>query len=298
MATKDFYFKFFFKDWLVSTQGMDAEVRGWYITLLCHQADKHRLPMDLETLAELAGVKVSQFERFKDCFKRTLKHKFTETESGELYNIKMDSVINDRKKDHSIQSKRATIGVFIKRMRKNHQFEETQWGDFSAGLMECDFEGLNNKEKYNVLNQRFKRMLEAVINNSNSNSNSNCIYNSKEKEGVGEKTSGTELNLEDLKSQLQNEFTWKETICRNMKEVEVEFSTETFDLFLDQFFKVIGNDGETEKTVKDSKKHFSRWLNLEISKIKTNEKSTSNNAQGGSEAFRRRTAQRLGLVQP
>jgi len=296
MATKDFYFKFFFKDWLVSTQGMDAEVRGWYITLLCHQADKHRLPNDLENLAELAGVKISQFERFKECFKRTLKHKFTKTEDGELYNLKMDEVINNRKKDHSIQSKRATIGVFVKKLRKSHQFEESRWAEISAGLMECDFEGLSNKDKYNVLSVRFKRMLDAVINNSNSNSN--YISKHKEKRGVGKKTNGPELDLSELKAELKNEFTWKETICRNMKEVEVEFSSETFDLFLDQFFKVLGNDGETEKTVKDSKKHFARWLNIEISKIKTNEKSTSNNTQGGSDAFRRKTAQRLGFIQP
>lgn len=181
---KDFYFKFYFKEWLVSTQGMPADVRGWYFNLLCHQADKHRLPSDLESLAELAGVKISEFEKFKDCFKRTLKHKFKQNEDGTLYNQKMAEVIDDRKENSTAQSKRATIGVFIKKERKNHEFSEDQWNEFSAELMKVDIDGLGKERKYNALSVRFNRMVEAVINNSNYNYN----INSKEKGGVGEKT--------------------------------------------------------------------------------------------------------------
>lgn len=181
---KDFYFKFYFKEWLVSTQGMPADVRGWYFNLLCHQADKHRLPSDLESLAEMAGVKISEFEKFKDCFKRTLKPKFKQNDDGTLYNQKMAEVIADRKENSSVQSKRATIGVFIKKQRKKHNFSEDQWNEFSAELMKTDIDGLSKEKKYSALSVRFNRMVEVVINNSNYNYNNNSI----EKGGVGEKT--------------------------------------------------------------------------------------------------------------
>jgi len=183
---KDFYFKFYFKEWLVSTQGMAAEVRGWYFNLLCHQADKRCLPNDLESLAELAGVKMSEFEKFKLCYKRTLEHKFKQNEDGTLYNQKMAEVIEDRKDNSTKQSKRATVGVFVKKNRGEHNFSEAQWKEVSADLMKVDFRGIKKENIYSALSVRFNRMVEAVINNSNSNYNYNT--NSKEKEGLGEKT--------------------------------------------------------------------------------------------------------------
>jgi len=102
------------------------------------------------------------------------------------------------------------------------------------------------------------------------------------------------LAIQTLKTEIQNEFTWKETVCRNMKEVKPNFTPEEFDNYLEQFFKQIENDGEEVKTIQDTKKHFSRWLNIEIKK--SNEQ-TSNTKQGATNDFRRKTAERLGIVQ-
>lgn len=224
---KDFYFKFYFKEWLVSTQGMEAHIRGWYFNLLCHQADKHRLPSDIESLADLAGVKISQFENFKECFKRTLKQKFKENEDGTLYNEKMAEVIEDRKENSTKQSKRAVVGVFIKKMRKLHDFTEPQWVAFSTELMTIEFKGLSNEKKYNLLSVRFNRMVKAVINNSNSNSN--YIYNSKEKEGVGEKTAYEVLQ--------KNQPAWIEQF-----EMRCKSQIQDFDVFKTNFEFAVGKD--------------------------------------------------------
>lgn len=98
------------------------------------------------------------------------------------------------------------------------------------------------------------------------NDNDNEIEN-KEDGGLGEETnSEIFLNLANLKNQMLNEISWRDALIRNIREVVPEFNTEYFHSYLEQFLKQIENDGEEEKTVKDTKKHFSRWLNIQIKK--------------------------------
>jgi len=66
---------FFISDWLTSTAEMDSDCRGWYLNLILHQYDKKDLPDDIEKLAVLAGVKFSEFERFKQVFENEIKSK-------------------------------------------------------------------------------------------------------------------------------------------------------------------------------------------------------------------------------
>lgn len=104
----------------------------------------------------------------------------------------------------------------------------------------------------------------------------------------------TLLEVSKLKTQIQNEFTWKETICRNIREIIPKFTPEDFDNYLDQFFKTIEGDGEEYKTIQDTKKHFNRWLKIEIEK--NNGKSINDNKSGASQSFREKTAKRLGVI--
>ncbi len=154
---KDFYFRFYFKEWLVSTAGWDADIRGWYVNLLAHQADKGCLPSDIESLAELAGVKFSQYNRFTECFKHTLEHKFKAMEDGSLVNEKMMKLNNERKQYREKQSKRGTVGALIKKGKELYpQFE--RWDLVSKALMSIsNIEQMNIDEKESCL----KHTLEA-----------------------------------------------------------------------------------------------------------------------------------------
>lgn len=243
---KDFYFKFFFKDWLVSTQGMDASARGWYINLLCQQADKHRLPNDIELLADLAGVKFSEFQQFKEVFKRTLKLKFKLNENQEYYNERLDEVMQARKESSVNQSKRATIGVFIKNKRKKHPFTSEQWSAISGDLMKVDFTNKTKKEITKCLSVRFNRMVEAVINNSNYNYN----INSKEKGVVGEKTAYEVLN--------ENSPSWIEQF-----EMKAKSQIPDYDVFKTNFEFAVAKDSidfDDEKLLKlRLQKQFANW---------------------------------------
>lgn len=162
---KDPAFLMYYKQWLVSTAGWDADVRGWYINLLCHQADKHTLearglPDDIEVLAELAGVKISQFERFKECWKRTLEAKFKKIADGFLINPRLDTILQDRRDFSEKQSTRGLLGYYIKIARKETELTDAQAEDLYRQLEKEDFPNKNKKERLECL----KRTLQAIIN--------------------------------------------------------------------------------------------------------------------------------------
>src|SRR6185295_171622 len=104
---KDPAFLFYYKDVLVSCADWDADVLGWYTRLLCHQADKQDgLSPDLESLASMAGVKFSQYERFVSCWKHTLEAKFETNDEGLLINKVQDELLLKRRKYKDNQAKR------------------------------------------------------------------------------------------------------------------------------------------------------------------------------------------------
>ncbi len=207
----------------------------------------------------------------------------------------MAEVIEDRKESSSKQSKRAVIGVFIKKRRAENDFTDDQWSTISAELMKVDFRGLSNDKKYKALSVRFNRIVEAVINNSNYNYN----YISKDnlKGGVGEKQAEVdEFELTELKNQISNEVSWKDGLCRDHKVIDPSFTPEELENWIEIFFTTIKNDGEERKTVKDFKKHFNRWLSLQIKKNLSNEQQSNNQNQGASLEYRRKQAERLGAL--
>lgn len=100
--------------WLSSTAEMDADCRGWYFNLILHQYDKESLPNDIEKLAQLAVVKFSQFERFKQVFEQVLKEKFEVCEDGRIRNKKASDIIRGRKKFTEKRSKSGSVGFIVK----------------------------------------------------------------------------------------------------------------------------------------------------------------------------------------
>lgn len=100
--------------WLSSTAEMDADCRGWYLNLTLHQYDKGSLPDDIEKLAQLAVVRFSEFERFKQVWEQVLKQKFKLCEDGRLRNEKAKEIIRKREKYTEKRSKSGSVGVIVK----------------------------------------------------------------------------------------------------------------------------------------------------------------------------------------
>lgn len=80
-------------------------------------------------------------------------------------------------------------------------------------------------------------------------------------------------SLNKCYAELKNDRRWIETLCINTRLLGFEnFSSNDFFEKLEEFFMKLQNEGEVFKSVKDAKSHFSRWLKIELEKLKNNEK--------------------------
>lgn len=169
---KDPAFLLYYKDILVSCADWDANVLGWYMRLICHQADKPEgLPDDIEALAQLAGVKISQYTLFCECFKRTLQAKFETNALGKLVNKRLSQVLSERGNYVNKQALRGTVGYFIKQAKKQGIEDENTLHLLSEALF-SEIKLEHTKEERDV---SFKRMLKALLVNANAIGNKDEI---------------------------------------------------------------------------------------------------------------------------
>lgn len=151
---------FYIDTWLSATAEMDSDVRGWYLNLILHQYDKKDLPNDAEKLAVLAGVKFSEFQRFKQMLEQVLMHKFKVNESGRLENSFAKSILEGRDKFKEKRAKSGNIGVVIKIALQIDGFTNEYIERLKDDLYLLDEDEINkHKDK-----QMLKQMLKLYIN--------------------------------------------------------------------------------------------------------------------------------------
>jgi len=105
---------FYISDWLKSTKGMKADAKGWYLNLILFQFDLGDLPDDIEELANLCDVRISEFEKFKQVFKDVLEPKFQVNENGRLENQNAKTIIQKREIFKQKRSDAGRMSYFIK----------------------------------------------------------------------------------------------------------------------------------------------------------------------------------------
>lgn len=174
--SKDPAVLFYINDWLISTSEMDADCRGWYLNLLLHNYDKNDLPNDIEKLAVLAGVKFSEFDRFKQVFEQVLKQKFEQTESNRLTNLRASKIMRSRE---TFKDKRSTAGkmsYLMKYFAKNYtkEYKNNKLNEFVKKNINTDIDIKNEQ----VLKQVFEHLFE-LYRNENENENKDEIKNVK-----------------------------------------------------------------------------------------------------------------------
>lgn len=172
---------FFIDKWLVATKEMKADCRGWFLNLILHQYDKKDLPNDIEELANLADVRISEFPLFQQVFQQVLKNKFEENANGRLENVFAREILQAREVFKNKREAAGRMSAFIKHVRKNLCQDENIlfYIKQNVDLSEVD---LNNKQ---VLEHMFKQLLQLYI-NVNVNTNIN-----KEEKGVNGEKEGT-----------------------------------------------------------------------------------------------------------
>ena len=70
-----------------------------------------------------------------------------------------------------------------------------------------------------------------------------------------------EIELNDCYTRLASDTLWTETVCMNEN-----ITQDAFKAHLKDFFKMLQNRGETQKSVSDAKHHFASWLRIELSR--------------------------------
>lgn len=237
-------FLFMYKDWLTSMAGWDADIRGWYINLLCHQADKpDGLINDMETLAELAGVKISQYVRFQECWKHTLVAQFEVNAKGLLQNKVQAERLETRRNYKNKQAKRGTVGAFVKKMRAKFSLTALQWNELSQDMVKAVIDLQTHEE----IDFCLKHTLKAYALSIYANGNANSIIDELSKEGF--------LSIEELES-LKPEEEGKKSVYTQCVDLYFNFYKERSDGMPPKFDK---KHGEAMKSIinhlKKSVKH-------------------------------------------
>ena len=138
-------------NWLVSTKDMKGAEKGWYLNLLLYQYDKGDLPNDIEELANLCDVRISEYENFKQVFKQVLKQKFELNENGRLENPKAREIIRKRETFKEKRSDSGKLGYIIK----------VATNELKATSEQCEY--IKDNIKLDEINTKNKQMLIQVL---------------------------------------------------------------------------------------------------------------------------------------
>jgi len=231
---------FYIDKWLIATAEMDADTRGWYLNLILHQYDKKSLPDSIESLAVLANVKFSEYERFKQVFEQVLKQKFIKQEDGRLRQEFAAEVIQGREKFTEKRELSGRIGYVIK-IAKGIYPNEYNYYEYLK--KEVEFKDIDTKDEQ-VLKQMLKQMYKLYLNinkDSLDTSNNDDDNYSESKKNWEEIVKPSKW----LDAMIKNNFTTKEFLLRSLES-----------------FWVTANylENPEKKEVHDIKLHFANWL--------------------------------------
>jgi len=151
---------FFIDKWFLATKEMKADCRGWYLNLILHQFDKKDLPNDIEELANLADVRISEFETFKQVFKQVLVHKFKQNENGRLENDFATEIIRNREEFKEKRSDAGKISYFVKFIRDKLCKDENVIFFIKSKVNTADIDTKNQTK----LEHLFKHLYQLYIN--------------------------------------------------------------------------------------------------------------------------------------
>lgn len=160
MPAKDPAALFYIANFLVATAEMKGDCTGWYTRLILHQFDKKSLPNNLEELANLANVRASEFEVFKQVWQQVLKQKFEVLSTGRLQDAEAAEIIRTRE---SFIDKRAASGrksAFIKLIRRELCQDENVIHFIKTHVKD---EQIETKDQQ-VLKQVYHQMFQLYIN--------------------------------------------------------------------------------------------------------------------------------------
>ena len=167
IMAKDPAVLFYIAQWLASTAEMDSDVRGWYLNLILHGYDKNGLPNDVEKLASLAGVKFSEYERFKQVLEQVLMQKLVlNSETGRLENPKSAEILKSREEFKDKRQRSGNIGVVIKLAKTITGFTKKHIDTLKQELYTYSDSEIEAAKNEQVLKHLLKLYINVNVNNN------------------------------------------------------------------------------------------------------------------------------------
>ena len=239
------------------------------MNLLCHQADKGGLPDDMEALAELAGVKYSDYTSFVECFKRTLKAKFEANLEAKaevsLQNKKLAEVMKKDGQYQQRQSQRGKIGAFVRELNKEKQYSPSQIASIKEHLFLIPIDELTTKKMEDSLKHTLQALRTVTM--------TMTIDNEIEEGGMEETEHlAGAITLEELKADLLMGFTARESRQRAVKEKfrahEYILTQEAHDDYVRGYISTVDGrtGGEWLEGRRRGREHFFNWMCVQIGK--------------------------------
>ena len=148
--------------WMMATTEMKPDARAYYMDLILSQFDKGDLPNDIEELASICRVRVSEFENFKHVFEHVLEQKFKQNKNGRLENEFAKEIIQKRKRYIDERIRAGKISYLIKYMTDTLNYNSKKIEYFKNNLDIIDFETVDLKNKQ-VLEQVFEQVFEHFV---------------------------------------------------------------------------------------------------------------------------------------
>ena len=257
--------------WLVSTKGMRGNAKGWYLNLILYQYDRGELPNDIEELANLCDVRISEFEEFKQVFEQVLKHKFIVNDNGCLQNEFANEILKKRETFKEKRSDSGRLGYVIKYFRNNFKYDDGFENYFKENV-NIDFDIKDEQ----LLKQVFKQNYKLYINiNKDINKDSITIDEIKENNNKEEIKKEDEIPIDEIPID-EKQFNYLEyhtyyDLVEHAKKEESWFNSlllllklekETILSELENFPIVQEAKGNKITNLKDFKNHFFNYMNL------------------------------------
>lgn len=257
-------FLLYYKDFLADTAAWEAYEVGWAIRLLCHQARHGYIPADEEKMATIAGVKFSQYDKFRVSLRDTLRQYFSEMPSGNLHHEHTTKILQDQQKKTATKSILGHLANYIK--YKNITLQQKNW--LKKGFKDTDFLEFSEEERkekiYTHLNQKLKQHETLSVSLSDTLYKADVNVNSIKKEKV---LTPEEVQFENIKIFKAQGLSRRqlELYQRNLK-ITPEEADHYLEIFISENFEKFKN-----KPVPMS------YLNQAIANIQTRFKNDSPN---------------------
>jgi hypothetical protein len=146
--------------WINATMEMKADARAYYMDLILSQYDKGSLPDDIEELANICRVRVSEFDNFKQVFEQVLKHKFKQICEGRLENDFAREIIQKREKFLKKRSDSGKLSYIIRFAIKKFKANKEEIKIIKQYI---DLNTIDTKDEQ-VLEQVIEQIFELYIN--------------------------------------------------------------------------------------------------------------------------------------